>query len=86
MEIAYAKAYKHQQLNEALRNVPQMFKNVNISGLKHIIDKTIPVYAIKAKTEKPLWHQRLGHPCDEYLYNAHKFIMEYPNLIDKLQF
>ena len=74
MEIAYAKAYKHRQLNETLRNVPQMFKHINIRGLKHIIDKTIPVYAIKAKTEKLLWHQCLGHPCDEYLYNAHKFI------------
>jgi hypothetical protein len=21
-----------------------------------------------------LWHQRLGDPCDEYLYNEHKFI------------
>ena len=51
-----------------------MFKNVNIRSLKHVIDKTIPVYAIKAKTEKLLWHQRLGHPRDEYLYNAHKFI------------
>ena len=19
-----------------------------------------------------LWYQRLGHPCDEYVYNAHK--------------
>ena len=30
MEIAYAKAYKHQQLNDTLRNVPHLFKNVNI--------------------------------------------------------
>ena len=74
MEIAYAKAFKHQQLNQSLREIPQMFKNVNLCGLKHVINKSIPVYAIKAKTKKLLWHQHLGHPCDEYLYNAHKFI------------
>ena len=74
MEIAYAKAFKHQQLNQLVLNeIPQMFKNVNLRGLKHIINKSILVYAMKAKTEKLLWHQCLGHPCDEYLYNAHKF-------------
>ena len=26
----------------------------------------------KRATEKVLWHQHLGHPCDEYLFNAHK--------------
>ena len=35
---------------------------------------TVPIYAIRNRTEKMLWHQRLGHPCDEYLYNAHKAI------------
>ena len=51
-----------------------MFKDIDVHGLKRIIDKTVPIYAIKAKTEKLLWHQHLGHPCDKYLYNAHKFI------------
>ena len=74
IEIAYAKAFKHQQMNQSLRKIPQMFKDVSLHGLKHVINKSIPVYAIKAKTDKLLWHQRLGHPCDKYLYNAHKFI------------
>ena len=39
-----------------------------------MIEESIPINAIKARTAKLLWHQRLGHPCDEYLYNAHKFI------------
>ena len=38
------------------------------------IRKNVPVNAIRTRTEKMLWHQRLGHPNDEYLYNAHKYI------------
>ena len=78
IEIAHVKALKHQQLNQLLPDVPHMFKGVNIRGLKTIVDKSIPVYAIKAKTKKLLWHQQLGHPCDKYLYNAHKFITGVP--------
>ena len=33
-----------------------------------------PVNKIRVETEYILWHQRLGHPCDEYLYSAHKCI------------
>ena len=78
IEIAHVKALKHQQLNQLLCDIPQMFQGVNIRRLKRIVDKTIPIYAIKAKTEKLLWHQRLGHPCNKYLYNAHKFITGVP--------
>jgi hypothetical protein len=34
----------------------------------------VPVLAIRKRTEKLLWHQRLGHVSDNYLYNAHKSI------------
>ena len=40
---------------------------------KWIQDAT-PILAIRASTERMLWHQRLGHPSDYYLYTAHKFI------------
>ena len=33
-----------------------------------------PINVIKAQTQRLLWHQRLGHINDDYLYNAHKFI------------
>jgi hypothetical protein len=33
---------------------------------------------IKAATERLLWHQRLGHPSDYYLYNAHKHMKGVP--------
>ena len=78
VEIAHVKVLKHQQLNQSHHDIPHIFKGVNVRGLKAIVDKTIPVYAIKAKTEKLLWHQRLGYPCDEYLYNVHKFITGVP--------
>ena len=41
---------------------------------RKLIVHSIPVNKIRVKTERVLWHQRLGHPCDEYLYSAHKFI------------
>ena len=79
VEIAHVKALKHQQLNQLLHDVPHMFRGVSIlHGLKKIVDKTIPIYAIKAKTEKLLWHQHLGHPCNKYLYNMHKFVTGVP--------
>ena len=45
-----------------------------------IID-SIPILAIRARVEKMLWHQRLGHPCDEYLYNAHKWVDGVPKFV-----
>ena len=38
------------------------------------IRDSTPVNAIRTTTERMLWHQRLGHPSDQYLYTAHKFI------------
>ena len=67
LEIAQVKVLKHQQLNQLLRDLPQTLKNVNICGLKRIMDKAIPIYAIRVKTEKLLRYQQLGHPCKEYL-------------------
>ncbi|MCE2995760.1 MAG: hypothetical protein LW863_09190 [Flammeovirgaceae bacterium] len=32
------------------------------------------VLSIKADAERLLWHQRLGHPSDYYLFNAHKYV------------
>ena len=32
------------------------------------------IHTLRTNTERFLWHQRLGHPSDSYLYNAHKQI------------
>ena len=37
VEIAHVKALKHQQLNQLLRNIPHMFKGVNIRRLKELV-------------------------------------------------
>ena len=73
-EINLFKLRKHKQLNDCIRHAPSSFKGFNLRGLDTMIDKAIPVNAIRTRTEKLLWHHRLGHPCDEYLYNAHKYI------------
>jgi GAG-pre-integrase domain len=36
------------------------------------------VFALTQSTERLLWHQRLGHPSDHYLYNAHRHILGVP--------
>ena len=41
---------------------------------KKLIIQAIPIWKIRANTLRILWHQQLDHPCDEYLYSAHKFI------------
>ena len=40
-----------------------------------------PIHALNlsAATEKLLWHQKIVHPCYQYLYNSHKYIYGVPN-------
>jgi len=67
-------AYQDHQfdlLEDALSSMPMDYRKTPFR--QHIIDST-PMLVIRARVEKMLWHQRLGHPCDEYLYNAHKWV------------
>jgi len=57
------------QLHEELAKVPVQFHKLPFH--EHIQSNT-PVSTIKAATERLLWHQRLGHPSDYYLFNAHR--------------
>jgi hypothetical protein len=34
----------------------------------------LPIHTVTTSTERMLWHQRLGHPSDYYLYHAHRFV------------
>ena len=60
--------------------ISQHFDNIALKSaldatpFRELIVQSIPVNKIRVETERILWHQRLGHPCDEYLYSAHEFI------------
>jgi hypothetical protein len=60
-----------RQITHALESLPDDFSALPFQQWSHA---TVPVHAIKAATERLLWHQRLGHPSDHYLYTAHKFV------------
>lgn len=73
MAIKAYKKERYNRLKEELSLIPSKYGALE-SPIQAIIDRSIPIHAIRSRTEKLLWHQRLGHPCDEYLYNAHKTI------------
>ena len=54
--------------------VPTFQSALDATPFWELILQSIPVNTIRVETERILWHQRLSHPCDEYLYSAHKFI------------
>ena len=45
---------------------------------RHLCNMNTNALYIKKRTEKLLWHQCLGHPCDEYLYKAGKAVKGVP--------
>jgi len=57
------------QLREEVTKLPTQFHSV---PFHEYIQANAPVSTIKAATERLLWHQRLGHPSDYYLFNAHR--------------
>jgi len=57
------------QLREEMNKLPTQFHSL---PFHEYIQANAPVSTIKAATERLLWHQRLGHPSDYYLFNAHR--------------
>ena len=62
---------EYSKLRSELYSVPQ---NLHQLPFHEYIQKNTPVDSIKTSTERLLWHQRLCHPSDYYLYNAHKHV------------
>jgi len=56
------------QLREEMTKLPTQF---HLLPFHEYIQSNNPASTIKAATERLLWHQRLGHPSDYYLFNAH---------------
>ena len=69
---------EHAQLREELSQLPTQFHQLPFHEYIH---SNTPVAAIKAATERLLWHQRLGHPSDYYLYNAHRHVKGVPKFL-----
>ena len=66
---------KNAQLRVDLETVPM---NMHQMPFHEHIQQNTPILTIQAETERLLWHQRLGHPSDYYLYNAHKYVKGVP--------
>lgn len=66
---------EYEKLRKEFETLPTMFHSIPFHEL---IQKYTPVQAIRRETERLLWHQRLGHPSDYYLYNAHRHIKGVP--------
>ena len=62
---------EYHTLKEELKSVPNSYHGL---PFHEYIQQQTPLASIKAATERMLWHQRLNHPSDYYLYNAHKHI------------
>jgi len=57
------------KLREEMTKLPTQF---HLLPFHEYIQSNTPVSTIKAATERLLWQQRLGHPSDYYLFNAHR--------------
>ena len=73
--IAAYQLHQLEVLEEELSKMPWCYRKGSFR--QHIIEAT-PILALRARVEKMLWHQRLDHPYDEYLYNAHKTVNGIP--------
>jgi hypothetical protein len=54
----------YQQLRHDLASLPS----------PEYIHQHTPILALRQDTERLLWHHRLGHPGDSYLFAAHRYI------------
>ena len=66
---------EYDTLRSSLKDTPRLYHGL---PFHEFIQKYTPVSTIKAETERLLWHQRLGHPSDYYLYHAHKHVTGVP--------
>jgi hypothetical protein len=68
---------EYKRLRDELSTIP-IDSTYHTLPFHEYIQAQTPIASIKAATERLLWHQRLGHPSDYYLYNAHKHVKGVP--------
>jgi len=61
----------HEAVESQLREEMTKLLRFHTLPFHEYMQANAPVLTIKAATERLLWHQRLGHPSDYYLFNAH---------------
>ncbi len=66
---------EYASLREEMTNLPVMYHHF---PFHEYIQRNTPIHTIQSETERLLWHQRLGHPSDYYLFNAHKHVKGVP--------
>ena len=71
---------KDADLHLELKKLPRIW--VKMIPFEKLIKQSYPIHALNLRddTEKLLCHHRLGHTCDQYLYNTHKYIDGVPKL------
>jgi len=67
--------HEYTELREQLRSLPVCHHSL---PWHHLMQESTPVNTIRTATERLLWHQRLGHPSDYYLFNAHRYVKGVP--------
>jgi hypothetical protein len=76
--IRVHRAMQRSILKKELQKIPSMYSDPDYHdtciNFESFIKENTPVRSIQEDTVRMLWHQRLGHPSDHYLYNAHKYI------------
>jgi len=65
-----------RKLQKEMSKLPTSFHSL---PFHEYIQQNTPVSTIKTSTKRLLWHQRLCHPSDYYLYNAHKHVDGVPS-------
>ncbi len=55
-----------------------LFATHNANHVASGVVQEFRLHRLHVRAERLLWHQRLGHPSDHYLYNAHKHIEGVP--------
>ena len=65
---------KDADLHIALKKLPRIW--VNMITFEKLTKQYYPIHALHLlpSTKKLLQNHKIGHPCDQYLYNAQKYI------------